>query len=223
MQYHSENINELALALSKAQGEMKGAVKDSNNPFFKSKYADLSSVREACKDELSKNGLSISQIMGASEQGEMYLITMLLHSSGQWIKSMLPIKSANAKDSRVNEYHVLGSAITYLRRYAWSAIIGISTEEDDDANSIQAYQNRSPKPKVEAHTSRDEKTVAITISKEEVAELESLMIKCGNEFTNKVTTFLKKNGIEELSLIPFPLFRQIKGDALSRLKEEATA
>jgi len=220
MQYHSENINELALALSKAQGEMKGAIKDSSNPFFKSKYADLSSVREACKDELSRNGLSITQIMGANEHGEMYLITMLLHSSGQWIKSMLPIKSTNAKDSRVNEYHVLGSAITYLRRYAWSAIVGIATEEDDDANAVPTDQNRNAKPKVEANTSKDEKTVTLNISKEEVEELECLMIKCGNEFSNKVNGFLKKNGIENLSLIPFPLFRQIKEDALSRLKEE---
>lgn len=220
MQYHSENLNELAVALSKAQGEMKGAIKDSNNPFFKSKYADLSSVRDACKDELSRNGLSITQIMGANEHGEMYLITMLLHSSGQWIKSMLPIKSTNAKDSRVNEYHVLGSAITYLRRYAWSAIVGIATEEDDDANSVPTYQNRNAKPKTEVYSPKDEKTVMLNISKEEVEELECLIVKCGNEFSNKVHGFLKKNGIEDLSLIPVPLFKQIKGDALSRLKEE---
>ncbi len=161
--------------------------------------------------------------MGANEHGDMYLITMLAHSSGQWIKSMLPIKLPNTKDSRVNEHHLLGSAITYLRRYAWSAIIGLSTEEDDDANSLQGttYQSKSSKTKVELSPMIEEKPP--TISSEQVEELTMLMEKCGKEFKSKVSSFLSRNGISDYSMIPSSLFLQIKGDALARQKEGASS
>lgn len=133
----SEQINELAAALSKAQGSIKNAAKDSFNPHFKSKYADLSSVIDATKESLAANGLAVSQMPEALD-GRVFITTMLLHSSGQWLSStlmMIPDKT-NCQG--------IGSAITYGRRYGMSAILGIS-QSDDDAES--AVNHEPPPPK----------------------------------------------------------------------------
>ena len=129
----SESINELAAALAKAQSEMKGAVKDSNNPFFKSKYADLSSVWDACRAPLTKNGISVVQMPSAAED-VITVDTTLLHSSGQWISSSL-----YARPSK-NDPQGIGSCITYLRRYSLSAMVGIAPE-DDDGNAASGNSN----------------------------------------------------------------------------------
>lgn len=120
----SENLNELAMALSKAQGEMDNAKKDCNNPFFKSKYADLTSVWAACREPLTKNGLAVVQTM-CDKEGKLILETTLMHSSGQWIKSFLPI-IAQKPDAQS-----MGAAITYMRRFSLSALVGICPEDDD--------------------------------------------------------------------------------------------
>jgi len=123
--YQSEQINELAFALSKAQSEITPAIKDSVNPFFKSKYADLSNVWDACRTPLTKNGLTVIQTMDYKED-KIFLVTTLAHSSGQWIKSILPI-IPNKQDAQG-----IGSAITYMRRYSLAALVGVTTDEDDD-------------------------------------------------------------------------------------------
>lgn len=124
----SDQINELAGALAKAQSEIMPALKDSKNPFFKSTYADLASIWSACKDPLSKNGLAIIQTMDVNGD-QHFLITTLAHASGQWIRSYLPI--INEKQNAQG----FGSAITYMRRYALSAIVGVTADEDDDGNA----------------------------------------------------------------------------------------
>lgn len=123
----SENINELATALNKAQGEIKPAIKDANNPFFKSRYADLAAVYEVCREPLNKNGLSITQHPSA-EDNKVTVESIVMHTSGQWMGSRLTM---TAKDFTPQG---IGSAITYARRYALSSILGIASEEDDDAN-----------------------------------------------------------------------------------------
>ncbi len=134
---HSEQINELASALSKAQGQIEGAKKDKANPFFKSVYADLASVWDACRKPLSDNGLSVTQCPEEADNG-IAIETMLLHSSGQWIKSRytMPVSKLDAQ--------AVGSAITYARRYALSAVVGIAPE-DDDGNAAA----KTAKPKLE--------------------------------------------------------------------------
>lgn len=124
----STELNDLAAALSKAQGEIKAAIKDSTNPHFKSKYADLSSVWEACRAQLSKNGLSVTQGFNYSN-GQTLIVTTLLHSSGQWIRSVLPVEPQQKTPQG------LGSAITYMRRYALAALVGVAPDEDDDGNA----------------------------------------------------------------------------------------
>jgi len=130
MSNQSEQINELAMALSKAQGEIVGAKKDSQNPFFKSNYADLASVWDAIREPLSKNGLAVVQTMEAAVGEETLLHTTLVHSSGQWIRGYAAIKAKDASPQ------AQGSAITYARRYALAAIVGVA-QIDDDANAAQ--------------------------------------------------------------------------------------
>jgi hypothetical protein len=121
---HSEKIDELATALAKAQAVMTGALKDSANPFFKSRYADLESVWTACRKALTEHGLSVVQSASATEGG-VAVTTMLLHSSGQWMRDTLPL---NPKDMSPQG---IGSAITYGRRYGLAAIAGVYQTDDD--------------------------------------------------------------------------------------------
>lgn len=135
MNNQSEHINELATALSKCQGEITPALKDAKNPFFKSKYADLNSVWSVCREPLSKHGLAVIQTIDKDEGG-LILITTLVHSSGQWIRSRSPIPLLKS------DPQAMGSSITYMRRYNLSAIVGISTDDDDDGEKAM---NRNKK------------------------------------------------------------------------------
>lgn len=123
----SESVSKIAEALSKAQSTIKNAVKDSDNPFFKSKYADLASVREACQGSLSANGLAVVQFP-ENREGKLVLATMILHTSGEWLSGELEMTPTKADPQGI------GSAITYARRYALAAVTGVATE-DDDGNS----------------------------------------------------------------------------------------
>ena len=135
----SEQLNELAAALSKAQGQIEGAKKDSANPFFKSKYADLASVWEACRKPLTDNGLSIIQCPEESENG-IAIETTLLHSSGQWKSSRysMPVSKVDAQ--------AVGSAITYGRRYALAAMVGVAPEDDDGNAAAKGKPEEKTKP-----------------------------------------------------------------------------
>ena len=109
----SELINELATALSKAQGEMQAAIKDKVNPFYKNAYADLGSVWDAARPVLSKYGLCVIQTTELSpDRNQVMMVTTLAHTSGQWMKSYLPLNPAK------NDSQGMGAAITYLRRYS---------------------------------------------------------------------------------------------------------
>ena len=132
----SEAINELAMALSKAQGEITGALKDSANPFFKSKYADLASFWDACRPALAKNAIAVIQIPEVID-GHLYLTTTLAHSSGQWMRGSLPCNPKDASDQAT------GSSITYARRYALAAFVGIA-QVDDDGNASSGRGDVAP-------------------------------------------------------------------------------
>lgn len=126
----SEQINELAAALAAAQAEMEGAEKNSANPHLKSKYADLTSVWNACRGPLSKHGLAVVQCPRehTDERGhvQLRLETVLMHKSGQWISSEIPVTPAKERDPQA-----LGSFLTYCRRYGLSAMVGIAPDDDD--------------------------------------------------------------------------------------------
>ena len=162
--YQSEQINELVTALSKAQQEIGPAYKDTVNPFFKSKYADLSSVWSACKQPLTKNGLAVLQTVEYKDE-RMFLVTTLAHSSGQWMRSCMPIISAK------QDAQGIGSAITYMRRYSLAAMVGVTTE-DDDGNSACEKQNVHPRQEL--------------ISDKQVQELKALLASCGTDYETRV-------------------------------------
>jgi len=125
----SNEINELAAAMAIAQGQMGAAYKNSSNPHFKSKFADLASISDVIKQPLSDNGLSVVQFPINNEQG-VAITTRVMHKSGQWIEESFGIKPVKATPQ---EY---GGLISYFRRYALAAIFAIP-QTDDDANAIQ--------------------------------------------------------------------------------------
>ena len=133
---HQEQSAELFTALSKAQAEIVGAKKESENPFFKSNYADLASCWDACREALTKNGLSVIQLPQRSAPQTVTIQTILGHSSGESISSTftMPMKEDSPQ--------AYGSTLTYARRYALCAMVGIA-QVDDDAES---GMNRNPPP-----------------------------------------------------------------------------
>lgn len=143
----SETIGKLAEALAKAQGAIESAKKDTKNDFYKSKYADLSSVWDACRKQLSENGLAIAQTSCGDEPDKVVIETLLTHSSGEWIKGKLcmrPVKS---------DPQGIGSCITYARRYSLAAMVGVAPEDDDgNAASQKPFESKAPiAKKVELH------------------------------------------------------------------------
>jgi hypothetical protein len=125
----SEKIDMLSAALAKAQGEMNPALKDSTNPHFKSKYADLSSAWLAAQGPVTRNGLAVVQGFEPGPEKSLLIKTRLIHSSGQWVESTLPFYPLDQKPQ------TLGSCITYGRRYSLMAILGIVPDDDDDGNA----------------------------------------------------------------------------------------
>jgi hypothetical protein len=130
----SQNISNIASALLKAQKEMGNAVKDSKNLFFKSKYADLNSVREAVTPALHNNGITVLQL-NTPVNGKEYVETLLLHESGEFISSLTEIVCKEA-----NNPQAYGSAISYARRYGLGSMLSVGTE-DDDGESAMARNN----------------------------------------------------------------------------------
>ena len=171
----SETIGKISEALAKAQGSIKHAIFDSTNPHFKSKYASLSAVMDACKQPLSDNGIAI--IQGASVVEKRLLIsTMLAHTSGEWIRDSLSINLE--KDTAQG----IGSAITYGRRYALSAIVGIVADEDDDGNAASTRQNANigRKQKVDPPTTEKKpETLTGVAAAEEVKKIRELAQQYG--------------------------------------------
>ena len=192
--YESYDLGKLFEALAKAQGEMEVAKEDATNPFFKSQYADLASIIKSSRSALSKQGLSVIQRIMANGNGTSYLFTRLCHVSGQWMESrmnLLPTKP---------DMQGMGSAITYAKRYAYSAMIGVVTGEDDDGNaaSVPAKAKESAKP------------VFITQSQAKMI-LDHITEAQDESLLDKV---LEYYNINKLSYLPQSLFRE----CLNRVK-----
>lgn len=126
-------------ALLNAQKEMSNAVKGSKNPFFKSKYADLNAIREACMPLLNDNGIVVLQPTVQLE-GKNFVKTVLMHESGETIESLTEILF-----SKVNDAQAQGSGITYARRYGLQSLVNIGAE-DDDGNGASKTPQPTPQP-----------------------------------------------------------------------------
>lgn len=126
----SESIVKIASALVKAQAAMGNALKDAKNPFFKSSYADLNAVREACLPALNANGVSVLQPTVHAE-GKAYVETVLLHESGEFISSLTEILCAKQNDPQAH-----GSGISYARRYGLQSLVNLGSADDDGEGAM---------------------------------------------------------------------------------------
>lgn len=178
----SDDIKELAAALSKAQGEISGAEKGAENPHFKSRYADLASVWNACREPLAKNGLSVVQQPRAYND-QLRLVTQVIHSSGQWIEDEgFPLILTK------QDMQGLGSAVTYARRYGLMSAVGIAPEDDDgNAASVKVGAGK-PGEAVKARSKAAPKEhgemrgpLGITALKDKVKEFAGELDGCGDE------------------------------------------
>jgi hypothetical protein len=131
----SEQIDQIAVALVAVQKAMKPAIKDATNPHFKSKYADLAAVWEACREPLSAHGIFAGQNVTGDDRTTA-VTTRLIHSSGQWIEFGPLVIPLNKQDAQA-----VGSATSYARRYSLGAALGI-VAEDDDGNAATASAPR---------------------------------------------------------------------------------
>ena len=149
----SADTTKLDAALAKAQGEFPAAIKDSNNPAFKTKYADLSAIMEAIRPALTKHGLSLTQWPVHSEDNRVHMVTRIAHA-GEWIRGTfsMPCDKQNA--------HGYGSIITYLRRYCAGSCLGVITDLDDDGN---AASSRPTPPHAKAEPAKPAESLADTI------------------------------------------------------------
>lgn len=158
----SESIKELAAALAKFQGEIKNPANTATNPFFKSKYAPLNDVLNTVRPILSKNGLSVVQAPSGDGQN-IIVSTTLIHESGEWIEFPELVLKADKPTAQG-----AGSAITYARRYAISAILGISSEDDDGNNA--EIKDSSINKNEDKNTSTN-KTTKKNLSDKQIARL----------------------------------------------------
>jgi hypothetical protein len=171
----SEHINEIAAALAKAQSKIKTAIKDSTNPHFRSKYADLASVREACADALSTNDIAVVQAHGF-DGAHVTLTTRLVHKSGQWLESVYLIKPTK------EDPQGYASATTYARRISLSSMVGVVADEDDDGNAASQRNGNHVPPQedtglaaAKAFVRRSVKEIGALASEKALAEWRSKM------------------------------------------------
>lgn len=177
---HSNELGSLLEALAKAQAIMEGAREDSSNPFFKSSYADLTSVWQACREPLSKNGLSViqtTQVIGEKK----YLVSLLGHVSGQWIKSVLPIEPSKP------DIQSLGSAITYSRRYTLASLVGVCPVDDDG----EATMDRN-KQKKDLHTEEANEPITFKLPSDVSREVVDVFIFESAKETKKARNDISK-------------------------------
>jgi hypothetical protein len=188
----SPEIGQLAKALAAAQGAVEGAVKGKVNPAFKSKYADLASVWEACREALTNNGLSVIQSPGEIAEGRMEMTTMLLHASGEWVRGSLtiPLSKVDAQG--------YGSATTYARRFALAAFVGVAPDDDDGA----AASAKAPPP--------------AKVSAEQLAEIEDLIERSGAA----PSAVLQAVGVTRMADIPASAFAKLEGQLQARIAKQ---
>lgn len=161
----SEVIKDLAASLVAAQGELPNVTKESLNPYFKSKYADLATIMDVIRPILAKNGLSVFNTMGydINMPDKVIVNTFLMHKSGQWISG------SNAMSVGRGTPQDVGSAMTYARRYGIQAILGVAAELDDDGASASGTVARSAAKEAQAVMGGE-----LLATPEELANLEAV-------------------------------------------------
>ena len=169
--YQSETLTALAGALADFQRHDIGAKKNATNPHLKNKYADLSSIWEAIREPLAANGLAVVQLPVPGEAGTLRLRTQLLHMSGEWIASEIVMPLAKADPQGY------GSALTYARRYALAAMLGVTQEDDDATAATRPTQAAQEKPAGDGRRRLTDAQIALAQAKRTEAKLSPSDIK----------------------------------------------
>lgn len=206
----SEQIDQLATALAKAQGMMKSAAKSKENPFFKSHYADLPAVWDSCRDALSKNGLAVIQTL-QFEGDNIWLETTLAHSGGQWMRSRYPVKPVKPDPQS------LGSAQTYARRYALMAMVGVVAEDEDD--DAEAAVGRAGNGKAAEPPKRPVAAKADDAAKTWATNAEAAIHACRS--ADELTAWEHQNqaAMQKLLAVDKALHKQVNAAAVAKYNE----
>jgi putative phage single-strand DNA binding protein len=170
----SETIIKLSKALVETQKELKQPLKDAKNPFFKSEYVPLENVAEAITQTATKYGLAFSQYATTTESGNVSVGTIVFHESGEYIEyPPLILKPENTKPQSI------GSAITYAKRYALSAIFGITSDKDDDGNKANGNgeQQKQPQKRNQKQAPQNDEPDVHAIVEKYVQQLSVLGVK----------------------------------------------
>ena len=162
----SDSIVELATALSKAQAQFGAVRKTGTNPMFKSSYATFDDIIGAVRAPLSEAGLSYMQMLD-EHAGLPALTTTLMHGSGEWIESTVPLVSISGNRG-TNEVQAFGSALTYMKRYALASMLGVASDEDDDGNLARTRPQRPTQP-AQPRQAKQEKSVPDAPADEPIA------------------------------------------------------
>lgn len=152
----SESIQNLSKAMAEFQKSIKQPLKDANNPFFKSQYVPLENVVEAITETGSPLGISFMQFASSDETGSIEVATLVMHSTGEYIE-FPPVRMKPES----NKPQAVGSAITYAKRYALSAIFGITSDKDDDGNEATGLNKQVEKQQPKKQQTQDDVTGTI--------------------------------------------------------------
>jgi len=166
MPVRSSELKDLFAAMAKAQGEMAIADLNKENPYFKSKYADLKAIVMAARPALAKNGLSVLQNILTNDDGQTILHTILCHMSGQFIESRMRIIPPK------NDIQSLSSYTTYLKRMAYASLIGVVTGDEDDDGEIAMIDARQMIAKGPSNKYNPKDQSPEVITREQLEELE---------------------------------------------------
>ena len=186
----SETITELSKAFAKMQMELEQPFKNANNPFFKSKYVPLENVVDSITKASSKHGLSFTQFPSSDESGNVTVGTMVMHESGEWIEYD-PIRLKPVK----NDPQAVGSAITYAKRYALSAIFGITSDNDDDGNEATQLGRTTPKAVPKKQVSTTSNKIPKEVVKAYEDGIKSVIDRTGKNDGSITRWFCEKLGV----------------------------
>jgi len=187
----SENINELATALSLAQGELP--VLEKKSKAYNYNYADLAETLQAIQEPLKKNSLSITHQMVARE-GTDVLVTKIIHSSGQWMSTQMPL--IYRSEGKTNVMQALGSAITYAKRYSIGCLLNLAADKEIDDDGAKA-----------GSLSVSERVKLPSLLPEQVEIIEEYL----GEFPESKKDLLSRFGVKEVTEIPYDKYNYVVG------------
>ena len=201
--FMSSNIGSITKALLAAQKQMGNAVKDAKNPFYRSSYADLNAVREACTPLLNENDIVVTQPL-IQKDGKSYLRTLLLHTSGEYLGSDVEIVCAKQNDPQAQ-----GSAISYARRYGLQSLMSLGAADDDGEGAMGRT-----KPKYTKSYTTTENKPGLSVGESTIGLVETVQatvtstMKTGENSTATVSTFRKPKSTNQVTAEQTPLMNK---------------